>query len=173
MDNPIKVDIDMLFFALRYALGRQTFAPLIVMETIKNNLNSICLKDIERMAIEIESYTGEMPDIDKKQWADFVKFLERKLEEFETAPLSSGGWNHRVVRFKNKLEDEYPIQVLETYYDKEGDINGFGALTTLDSEDVRELSRLYEHIRVALTKPILVLDDDYKVVAVEESAFPK
>ncbi|HHT98249.1 MAG TPA: hypothetical protein GXZ90_10205 [Clostridiales bacterium] len=40
-NKDLKIDKDMLIFGMRYALGRQTFAPTIVIENIKHNIDKI------------------------------------------------------------------------------------------------------------------------------------
>lgn len=37
----LEIDRDMSIFGMRYALGRQTFAPTIVIENIKHNIDKI------------------------------------------------------------------------------------------------------------------------------------
>lgn len=76
--NKLKVDNHTLFFAFRYALGRSTFAPSIVIDDILNNVKSISTTDINLYIKEISecSYYGNM-DSDKETWL----YLKNKLQE--------------------------------------------------------------------------------------------
>ena len=69
----------MLFYALRYALGRQTFAPSIVIDNIKANIDLFNINDIDLIIKEIEVHekygTSYGMDCDKKKWMGFIEYL--------------------------------------------------------------------------------------------------
>jgi hypothetical protein len=81
MDKKYKVDRDILFYAFRYAIGRQTFAPTTVMENIKCNIKNVSVGDIKAYIREIkeqESY-GYGMECDKRDWLSFIDYLENEL----------------------------------------------------------------------------------------------
>ncbi len=72
-----KVERDILLYALRYALGRQTFAPTVVIENIKANIHLFSKQDIKIIIKEIkeqEKYGYGMA-CDKDTWMGFISFL--------------------------------------------------------------------------------------------------
>lgn len=75
----------------------------------------------------------------------------------EDIKLFGGGWNHRVIHFKNEGIDEYSIH--EVYYDKDGNPNGYTDPTAPFGESVDELARDVCYIAGALAKPVLTLID--------------
>lgn len=75
MDN-ILVDKNILIFAFRYALGRQTFAPSIVVENIQNNIHKLDNNIIDIMLKDIEEHPFSLGmDCDRRTWANLVDFL--------------------------------------------------------------------------------------------------
>lgn len=66
---------DIMLFAFRYALGRKTFAPIIVQEYIKKHSKEFTAKDYEQIAKEIEQAERDNclgdPEIDAPQWINF------------------------------------------------------------------------------------------------------
>lgn len=82
MDKVFKVERDILLYALRYAIGRMTFAPTVVIDNIKANIDLFSVDDIELIIRDIkdkEIYYGM--DCDKKQWLGFVEYLECEIKE--------------------------------------------------------------------------------------------
>jgi hypothetical protein len=79
MDREVKVNIAILMFAFRYALGRQTYAPSMVIETIKENIDAFDKWQLELMVKEINEYRdlGMVCDID--EWLGFKGWLETRL----------------------------------------------------------------------------------------------
>lgn len=80
MCNEFKVSREVLIFAFRYAIGRQSYASTIVMDNIKNNINEIPVEDIKLYIREIKS-TEFYEEYDKKCWLHFLKYLEGVLED--------------------------------------------------------------------------------------------
>lgn len=76
-----EVEREILIFAMRYALGRMTFAPSIVIKNIKNNIDKFTEKDIKILIKDIEnvSYFELGMDHDIKAWVDFKRYLVEKL----------------------------------------------------------------------------------------------
>lgn len=73
----LEIDKDMLIFGMRYALGRQTFAPTIVIENIKHNIDKIDNNIIDIMIRDIEGHPGSLGmDCDVRKWMAFKKYLE-------------------------------------------------------------------------------------------------
>lgn len=79
MDNNFTVEKDILFYALRYAMGRQTFAPTVVINNIKDNISKFNQHDIESLIREIEEKDYYGADIDKINWINFIKYLKQYL----------------------------------------------------------------------------------------------
>lgn len=77
------VERDILMYALRYSLGRQTFAPITVIENIKNNIYKLNQNDIKLMIKEIKEQEHYGADVDTKSWMSFLSYLNKKLEEIE------------------------------------------------------------------------------------------
>lgn len=78
-----RVEKDILFYALEYSLGRQTFAPITVMNNITKNINEFLDWELENMVRRIKSHEelhGNLgSESDKKDWYDFVDYLNRKV----------------------------------------------------------------------------------------------
>lgn len=76
----IVVDAHTLFFAFKYALGRKSAAPSIVMTAIINNIENLDDNEIKRYIKEIENCKDFGLDIDKENWLRLKKDLEDELE---------------------------------------------------------------------------------------------
>lgn len=66
---------EIIIYAFRYALGRQSVAPFTVSEYIKENIENISswdLKLINKEIIECEDFWG---DIDKNTWVWLLNFI--------------------------------------------------------------------------------------------------
>ena len=77
-----EVHRDILVYAMRYALGRMSYAPMIVVENIKRNIDfftphqiELLIKDIE----ELKNFGGYGTEYNKIVWAEFSDYLETKL----------------------------------------------------------------------------------------------
>ena len=75
------VDKTILIFALRYALGRQTSAPSIVIEAIQDNIDIFVRWEIEMMIKEIDECRDYGMECDKIQWLGFMSWLAKRLEK--------------------------------------------------------------------------------------------
>lgn len=82
MDKIFKVERDILLYALRYAIGRMTFAPTIVMDNIKANIDLFTESDIELIIRDIKDKEiyGYGMECDKKQWLGFIDYLSKELD---------------------------------------------------------------------------------------------
>jgi hypothetical protein len=82
MDKKFLVERDILFYAFRYSLGRMTFAPIIVMENIKANIDNISTDDIKVYIKEIKEREnfGYGMECDKRDWLNFVSYLEDEIK---------------------------------------------------------------------------------------------
>lgn len=90
MDNKeFLIDRDMLIFGVRYAIGRQTFAPIIAIENVKYNIEKIDNNTIDVMVRDIEQHHGSYGmECDKLTWMNFKKYLElTKKNRTETKDL--------------------------------------------------------------------------------------
>jgi hypothetical protein len=81
MDKKYNVDREILFYAFRYSLGRQTFAPTTAMDNIKCNIKDISTGDIKAYIREIKEQEvyGYGMECDKRDWLNFMKYLESEL----------------------------------------------------------------------------------------------
>ena len=79
MSNKIPVSTVIVLCAFRYALGRKTSAPSMVIETIKENIDAFDKWQLELMVKEI----GESKDLgmacDIEEWLGFKSWLEKRL----------------------------------------------------------------------------------------------
>lgn len=77
-NKAMKVDRDMLIFGIRYAIGRQTFAPTIAVENIKHNIENIDNTTIDIILKDIEDHPGSLGmECDKLTWSNLKHFLEK------------------------------------------------------------------------------------------------
>ncbi len=72
---------EIIVFAFRYALDKEYFAPILVTETIKDNIDKITTLDIELFISEIEEHPRFSSEIDRKNWSDFLSYLKMILSE--------------------------------------------------------------------------------------------
>ena len=77
--NKASVDKTILIFALRYALGRKTSAPSIVIEAIQDNIDIFVTWEIEMMIKEIDECRDYGMECDKIQWLGFMSWLAKRL----------------------------------------------------------------------------------------------
>jgi len=76
----IVVDAHTLFFAFKYALGRKSAAPSIVMTAIIKNMEKLSDVELRRYIKEIEECKDYGLDTDKENWLSLKKDLEAELE---------------------------------------------------------------------------------------------
>ena len=79
----IVVSKDILIFAMRYALGRMTFAPTIVIENIKSNMLNFTPNEIDIMIkdIEYQAGFGYGHECDEELWLAFASYLRGFIHE--------------------------------------------------------------------------------------------
>lgn len=76
-----KTQRDIVVFALRYALPRHTYAPSIVYDYIKANIDSFEDWEIEEMLADIRMYypSSAFSGIDQEAADQFREYLKRQL----------------------------------------------------------------------------------------------
>lgn len=79
MDKTLKVDRETLFYAFRYALGRASFAPSVVMDNIKANIDDLSIGDVKAYIKEIGECKHLGMDMDESEWLRFKDYLEDVL----------------------------------------------------------------------------------------------
>lgn len=84
MDKQFQVDREILMYAMRYALGRMTFAPMTVVENIKHNIDLFSEGDLEifiRDIEEQESYGRQAlgMNCDVETWLSFKQYLKDRI----------------------------------------------------------------------------------------------
>lgn len=78
MDKQFQVERDMVFYAMRYAMGRMTFAPLTVIDNIKHNIDLFATENLKWMIREIDEQKayGYGMECDERVWLDFKSYLQ-------------------------------------------------------------------------------------------------
>lgn len=77
MEEKALVEPVILAFALRYSIGRKTYAPSLVIEEIKENINIINSSTIDVMISDVRGHIGSYGDeSDKANWESFADYLE-------------------------------------------------------------------------------------------------
>ena len=82
-----KVEKDILFYALRYSIGRQTFAPAQVVDNFKYNLELFNDNDLRVIIKEIDDTTHFGMRSDELFWKSFKSFIEAELNTRNTIKL--------------------------------------------------------------------------------------
>lgn len=75
------VDRNIVIYSFRYALGRKSYSPGIVIDNIKNNIDKISSNDVELFIREIEEYSEYDLDFDKNMWISFSDYLRDELKK--------------------------------------------------------------------------------------------
>ena len=87
IDKNCSVEKSIILFALRYALGRQTFAPTIAIDNFKYNIDKFKIPELHMVISEIRSH-GNLhsygADCDRETWMNFIAYLygesDKKLD---------------------------------------------------------------------------------------------
>lgn len=79
--NKITVEANILFFAFRYALGRRSYAPETVVESIKANINHISEHDLKAYIKEIEEANDLGDPMDAHVWLECKNYLQNVLNK--------------------------------------------------------------------------------------------
>lgn len=88
-DKCIPVDMNTLFFAFRYAVGRKSTAPGIVQENILDNIEYVDDISIVQMLDEImeeRSFSNNQLN----EWVEFEEMLIQVLEKREEGNIING-----------------------------------------------------------------------------------
>lgn len=75
----IEVDINILLYAMKYAMSNPLFVGRDVMTTIASNVRKLKPKNLRLLIHEIETSDYLGLDYDKLEWIKFKKYLETKL----------------------------------------------------------------------------------------------
>ena len=79
---------NIIFYAFRYALGRQTYAPVIVRDCILENIKLFTIADLKQIIREIDDadQLGNLgdPKIDKTMWISFKNDLQKYITDSES-----------------------------------------------------------------------------------------
>lgn len=79
LEKKFLVERDILLYALRYSLGRMTFAPTTVIDNILSNLNLLTDNDINIIIKEIENQSEYGMECDKVTWMNFINSLRSEI----------------------------------------------------------------------------------------------
>ena len=80
----ILVEPIILLFAFRYALGRMTYAPAVVIGSIIENVEGFRTEHLKNMVNEIYETDSLGSDYDKYKWESFAEILEKEIEGRKT-----------------------------------------------------------------------------------------
>ena len=88
MEYKFEVERDVLMYAMRYAIGRQTFAPSTVVQNIKHNIHLLDNNNLKMMIRDINWHAsyGENSfgmQCDKELWLGFREYLENIIQNRE------------------------------------------------------------------------------------------
>lgn len=83
MEQKLTVTNDIMFFAFRYALGKSSDAPILVIETIKENIDRIEDFDLRKYVREIYECRNSGMITEEAAWLDFVDYLQEELRSRE------------------------------------------------------------------------------------------
>lgn len=76
MQNEFVVSRGVLIYAFRYALSRETYAPMLVVGEIKKNITAVSTSDISLYIKEINEYDNLGVSYDREYWLSFLSYLE-------------------------------------------------------------------------------------------------
>ena len=78
--NTSPIPSNIVFYAFRYALGRQTYAPTDVIDFIQSNPAILSKHDFKQMISEISQASSlGSSSIDKPKWLEFSNWLQQQL----------------------------------------------------------------------------------------------
>jgi hypothetical protein len=83
MEQKLTVTNDIIFFAFKYALGKSADAPILVIDTIKENINRIEDFDLRKYVREIYECRNSGMITEEAAWLDFVDYLQEELRSRE------------------------------------------------------------------------------------------
>ncbi|ANU10832.1 hypothetical protein A1A1_13377 [Planococcus antarcticus DSM 14505] len=83
MEQKLAVTNDIVFFAFKYALGSRSDIPVLVIDTIKENINRIKDFDLRKYIREIYEYRNSGMMTDETTWLDFADYLQEELRSRE------------------------------------------------------------------------------------------
>ena len=85
MDKQFIFDPDIFIMAIRYSIGRTTYASISVIDNIKANIDffptnklKIILRDVKE---DLEVYREYLWDCDVQTWENFIEYLETVINE--------------------------------------------------------------------------------------------
>lgn len=83
MDKQFQVERDILVYAMRYALGRQTYAPSTVLDNIQHNIDLFSANDLKLLIRDIDKQKnyGYGMECDEKLWLGLRAYLQNELNE--------------------------------------------------------------------------------------------
>ena len=90
MKEKISVDSNVLFFAFRYSLGRETYAPHLIATAIRENINKLSTDELNRYVQEIEACPNYGMAFDREHWLRLASDLKKAVDERESESTSYG-----------------------------------------------------------------------------------
>ena len=84
--KPFKLDQNLFLYSVMYCLNRQSVAPSIFVDNVKDNVEHLTTKTLKFMLrdlrIDFEVYDGVLGSeaIDTSMWSDFAEWLENEIK---------------------------------------------------------------------------------------------
>ena len=83
MEQKLEVTNDILFYAFRYALGTSSDTPLLVIDTIKENVKKVTDSDLRKYIREMYECRNSGMITEEALWLDFSDYLQDELRSRE------------------------------------------------------------------------------------------
>ena len=76
-----KLDQNIFHYAMMYCLNRQSVAPSIFVDNVKDNIEHLTTQTLKFMLREFEVYDGVLGSetIDTPMWNEFAQWLENEI----------------------------------------------------------------------------------------------
>ena len=80
--KPFKLDQNLFLYSMMYCLNRQSVAPSIFVDNVKDNIEHLTTQTLKFMLREFEVYDGVLGSetIDTPMWNEFEVYLENEIK---------------------------------------------------------------------------------------------
>ncbi len=83
MEQNLSVTNDIMFFAFKYSLSSRSDVPVLVIDTIKENIDRIKELELRKYIREIYECRNSGMITDEATWLDFADYLQEELSSRE------------------------------------------------------------------------------------------
>lgn len=143
----------LLMCSMRYALGRETYMPVLVQDLMRAYRVVLSAEDCEQLAREIDQHHGRSgsigADFDTRDWLRFAAWLRDRSSTLLQGQPENYGVDERASQVRHALDAEWLQEAWDGLHDDDQLHIGVGGLRVF----LRD--RLYE----GLAAPILVAGD--------------